>query len=46
VADYGTITVNPFHAEARALRPGEVLVFEARLLAHDGEIEESGLEIL
>ncbi len=46
VADYGTITVNPFHAKARALRLGEVLVFEARLLAHDGEIEESGLEIL
>jgi hypothetical protein len=44
VADYGTITVNPFLTKARALRIGEVIDFGARLLAHDGAIEETGLE--
>jgi hypothetical protein len=43
VADYGTITVNPFLVTTRAMRLGEIMDFRVRLLAHDGEIEESGL---
>jgi len=43
VADYGTITVNPFLEEGRALGRGDSAEFAARLLVHDGDADEAGV---
>ena len=43
VADYGTITVNPFLEAGRALGQGDSVDFSVRLLVHDGDAEEAGV---
>jgi hypothetical protein len=43
VADYGTITVNPFLETRRDLSLGDSTDFAARLLVHDGDDDEAGV---
>ena len=43
VADYGTITVNPFWDRARSVRRGEAVDLALRIVVHDGDVEEAGV---
>ena len=45
-ADYGTLTVNPVLHEARLVKRGEDLDVAVRIVAHDGDATEAGVEDL
>jgi hypothetical protein len=46
VADWGTLTVNPFVRQGKTIRPGDVLDVAVRIVVHDGDAEAAGIASL
>ena len=46
VSEWGTITVNPLARSARKLNLGDVMEFSLRIVAHDGYVDEAGIDDL
>ena len=46
VVEWGSITVNPLAHSARKLNLGDVMEFSLRIVAHDGYVDEAGIDDL
>ena len=46
VADWGLLTVNPFAKRGEAIDRNEVFDLAVRVVVHDGDVEEAGVEAL
>lgn len=43
VADWGTLTVNPFWRTDKTIRRGEMLDLAVRVIVHDGDVEQASI---